>query len=55
MTIAELSASSEVKNPFTGAWEQPQILPDHFARGVHGVKFMCGSIYNLEAIKLKTR
>jgi hypothetical protein len=41
------------KNPMTEKYEDVTIIEDHFAPGVDGYKFGCGTIYNGQVVPIK--
>jgi len=43
------------KNPLTQKYEKAEWIPDHFARGIYGVKFADGTVYNPDKVALKIR
>jgi hypothetical protein len=41
------------KNPRNDKYEPVTIIKDHFAPGVDGYKFDCGTIYNPAVVRIK--
>lgn len=43
------------KNPLTGAWEKAEWIPNYFAGGVTGVRFLDKTVYNADLFSLMVR
>lgn len=54
-TVARSRAYLQAKNPLTDSWEPAVYRFSHFGRGIDGIRFADGTIYNPAVVPIKSK